>query len=49
MRNIHFLGKPRNVTPQINHSLKNEPCSEGFQHTFVVFPRRIDGKMFILE
>ena len=28
--NIHFESKPRHVTPQIDLSWKNKPCTEGF-------------------
>ena len=47
--NIHFLSKPRHGIPQINHLGKRSHCSEGFQHTFMVFLKEIDGKMFIFR
>ena len=35
--NMHFLTKPRHMTPQIDQSWRNEHCSEGSAHTFLGF------------
>ena len=43
-----FLNKPRYVTPQIQLSRKNDPCSEDFNTNFGV-SKEIDGKTFIFK
>ena len=46
--NVHFLSKPRHVTPQINCLRKSSPIMRGSTHIYGV-PKEIDGKMFILR
>ena len=38
--NIHFESKHRQVTPQIDQLVKNEPCSEGFNTYLIGFSGR---------
>ena len=38
--NVPFESKPRHVTPQIEHLGEKQALFWGFQHTFMVFPRR---------
>ena len=47
--NIHFLSKPRHVTPQIDCVGKNEHCSEGFNTHLWGFSRRKMGKHSFIE
>ena len=46
--NVHFLSKPRHVTPQINHLWKMSPVLRDSTHINGV-SRKIDGKTFILR
>ena len=46
--NIHFLGKPRHVTPQIDHLGKMNPVLRVSTHNYG-FCEEINGKTFILR
>ena len=46
--NIHFLSKPRHVTPQIDHLGKTSTVLRVSTHIYGV-PQEIDGKMFIFS
>ena len=46
--NIHFLSKPRNVTPQINCLRKMSPVLRVSTHIYGVY-KEIDGKTFIFR
>ena len=47
-KNIHFLSKPKHVTPQINHLRKTSPVLWVSTHIYGVF-QEIYGKMFIFQ
>ena len=46
MEHVHFLRKPRDVTPQIDHLRKMSPVLRILTHIYGV-SKQIDGEMFI--
>ena len=46
--NVHFLSKPRHVTPQINHLWKTSPVLRVSTHIYGVSKKK-DGKRFIFR
>ena len=48
MGNIHFLSKPRHVTPQNDHIGKTSPVLRVSTHIYGV-SMEIDGEMFIFK
>ena len=48
MGNIHFLSKPRHVTPQIDRLRKMSTVLRVSTHIYGLF-EEIDGKMFIFR
>ena len=46
--NVHFLSKPRHVTPQIDHLGKMSPVLRVSTHIYEV-SKEIDGKTFIFR